>query len=264
MIEILRKKIRKAPADQKINVLREYLQILILKILSDKKVFNNIVFVGGTALRILYGLRRYSEDLDFSLVNRKGYDFVSVLEYLKQELKLLNFNVDINYKKGVVDSAFISFSGLLQELGLSSIKSQKISVKLEVDTNPPKGGTEENTLINDEFIFPVKHFDLPSLMAGKLHSVLCRKFVKGRDYYDLIWYLSKTITPNFRKLNNAITQTKNKIEKIDEKNWKEVLLKRLKKINFPHAKKDVERFLMNPEEGKLLSFENFEKLIAQS
>lgn len=262
MLEILQEKIKSEITIQaKTNLIREFLQILILKILSDNKDFNQIVFIGGTALRILYKLKRYSEDLDFYLYSQKDYDFKKTLKKIQDQLEKLNFQVEFKYKQGVVDSAMINFIGVLQELDLHQAKDQKLSIKLEIDTNPPQGGNIETTLVHEDFMFPVKHYDLSSLMAGKLHAVLCRKFEKGRDYYDLIWYLTQKIEPNLILLNNAIIQTEKQSLNLTSKNWKKTLLKKLQNLDFEIIKKDVQRFLMRPEEIDLISLQNFQKLL---
>jgi len=262
MIEVIKSKIADLnDRDEKINYLREFIQILILKILSDKKIFYKIAFLGGTALRIIYGLNRYSEDLDFSLYKKDGYDFKNMLQELKKELILYNLKVEMTYKEGIVDSSFVSFTDTLQKLHLNVSKDQRLSVKLEIDTNPPQGEGFEQKIINNYFIFPVICYDLPSLMAGKLHSVLFRKFVKGRDYYDLIWYLTREINPNIIVLNNAIKQTEKVSVGLTENNWKIYLLNRLEKIEFDKVKKDLANFLIRREELDIINLETIKNLL---
>ena len=127
-------------------------------------------------------------------------------------------------------------------------------IKIDIDTNPPLGSTTQLSLINEmSFVFTATHFDLPSLYATKLHACFYRKYVKGRDFYDLIWYLGKGISPNFTVLNNAIIQTQKQDLKISEKTFKEFLLKGLSKIDFTKARKDVERFLIDKSELRLIN-----------
>ena len=118
--------------------------------------------------------------------------------------------------------------------------------------NPPDGGEVEKTLINRMFMLNVAHFSLPSLYATKLHACFFRKYVKGRDFYDLLWYLGKKIKPNYVLLNNAIRQTEGKVEALDESNLKDFLLRRIEKVDFREVKKDVERFLEDKNDLKLL------------
>ena len=137
----------------------------------------------------------------------------------------------------------MKFSGLLKELGISPMPSQKLSIKLEIDTNPPAGWELGSTIVSKIYTFNIVHYNLPSLYAGKLHACFYRRFTKGRDFYDLIWYLGKKVKPNFTLLNNAIAQTQGKNLGISESNFKAYLLDSIKRIDFASAKKDVERFL---------------------
>jgi len=126
---------------------------------------------------------------------------------------------------------------------LSNLPEQKVFIKIEIDTNPPSGYNTEVSLINKLFVFDVVHFDLPFLYATKIHACFFRKYVKGRDFYDLMWYLTKKVTPNYKLLNNAIAQTHKKGNiSISSENFKEFLKTRLLKIDFAKVKKDVERF----------------------
>jgi predicted nucleotidyltransferase component of viral defense system len=229
------------------------LQSLILKIIYDKDYFKNLAFVGGTALRFLYGLRRFSEDIDFSLINKEGYKFDSFLEKITYELEKYGLSVEIKKDaKEPVQSAMLKFKDILYLLELSRQKSQKISIKLEIDSNPPKGWNTELSLISKYFVFTVLHFDIPSLYSTKIHACFFRKYIKGRDFYDLIWYFGKNVVPNFRLLNNAIEQTEKKRMDLNAKNFNDFLKERLKKIDFAKVRKDVERFVEDKNELKLL------------
>lgn len=263
MLEVIEEKIKNLSSkEEKINTIREFLQILVLKVLKDRNVFMNVAFVGGTALRILYKLKRYSEDLDFSLIQKNDYDFLDLLEKLRKELELHNLQIDLKYKIGIVDNSFIRFKNVLQYFDLTKLKDEKLSVKIEIDTNPPKGAILDEKIINDYFIFNLKTYDLSSLMAGKLHAVLLRKYSKGRDFYDLLWYLTKQVSPNIKLLNNAIIQTQKKDWNITEKNWKEHLLKALNSLDFKKIQKDVSPFLIDSSESELIKLNTFEKLLS--
>jgi len=262
MLDIIRQLIKGSKDDvTSINIIREFLQILILKILYDKNAYKNIAFIGGTALRILYDLKRFSEDIDFSLVNSDGYDFKSLLELLKSELILHNFDFDIKYKQGVIDNCFIRFRKILQEFHLDKHREEKISIKIEIDTNPPLGANTENVMINNQFIFDVKTFDQSSLMAGKCHAILCRGFYKGRDFYDLMWYLSKKIVPNFILLNNAIKQTEHEDWNLQIDTWKKFMLDKMNDIDFQVIRKDVVNFLEYQNEVNMININTFNLLL---
>lgn len=253
MIEVIKQQFTKEMTnEEKLNRARELIQILCLKILDEKKAFESLVFTGGTALRVIFGLRRFSEDLDFSLVKKGSQSFSMLNEELIKGLQLAGLEMESKSKaENTVHSIMLKFPGLLKELGISPLKSQKLSIKLEVDTNPPKGGHIQNRFIQKAFVFNVAHFDLPSMYATKLHACFYRTYAKGRDFYDFIWYVANKVKPNFVLLNNAIEQTQGKNPVIDEGNFKEFLLKGIERVDFKDARKDVERFLEDKGELRL-------------
>jgi len=263
MIEAIKQQFAKGMTDEdKLNRVREYIQILSLKILDEKGAFKFMAFTGGTALRIIFGVRRFSENLDFSLIKKDGVSFPEVNERLVKGINLAGLQVESKPKvKNTVLSAMLKFPGLLKQLGLSPLESQNLSIKIEVDSNPPKGGNTQNTLIQKSYIFNVTNFDLPSMCATKLHACFYRKYVKGRDFYDFIWYLANRTKPNFLLLNNAIEQTQGKNPKINERNFKEFLLKGIERVDFNDARKDVERFLEDKKELRLFDAKNIRSSI---
>jgi len=263
MLETLKSKLQAYTTnEEKFNALREYCQLLVLKILDDIGGFKNLAFVGGTALRILYDLKRFSEDLDFCLIDKEEYGFGKLMEKLKHELALYNLETDIRYKDHkTVASAFIKFNNILYQVGMTPHKDQKLLIKFEVDQNPPAGYSTNLTMVSKEFLTAINHFDLPSLYAGKLHAVLCRKYEKGRDYYDLIWYLGRDISPNFKFLNNAIEQTENVKSSINQKNFHSVLLKKIEQTDFSRIKSDITPFLMDSKEIKYFEKQFFISLL---
>jgi predicted nucleotidyltransferase component of viral defense system len=247
------------------NLLREYLQKFILFIIYRKKIFREIVFTGGTCIRLIYGMSRFSEDLDYSLsCNTKNFDFLKMVKLIKAELELSGYDVEIKSKiSGNVKSSFLKFKNLLYETGISPNKEELLSIKLEVDTKPPEGGIEEQIFLNFENIFYVISYDLNSLFTGKLHALLTRHYNKGRDYYDLLWYLTKykDIEPNFLMLRNALKQTEECNIDINKDNWKNILLKKLRDKDYKTIRNDVINFLANKEEAALISFETFNTLL---
>jgi len=235
--------------NQKLNVAREFLQIICLKIISEKNIFNNIAFVGGTSLRILFDLKRFSEDLDFSLIKQEGYDFKSMQQQIEKSFHLYNLSLETKAKtSGNINAMLLKFPGLLKELGISGLAEQRLSIKIEIDINPPSGWQLINTIVNKVYMFNILHYDLASLYASKLHACFFRRFVKGRDFYDFVWYLGKKIEPNFILLNNAIKQTHNYDPAIKEESFKDFLLEKIQGIDFSYIKKDVERFLEDKNE----------------
>ena len=240
------------------TLLENFLQVLCLKIMSDNTMFDHAAFLGGTSLRILFNLRRFSEDLGFSLIDQKTISMDETNTQFIRSFGLYGLEVETKVKsKGAVNSIHLKFKGLLKELGLSDLADQKLSIKWDIDTNPPKGAEITETIVNKTYIFGVRHYDLPSLYAGKLHACFFRSYTKGRDIYDLAWYLSRKTKPNFTFLNNAIEQTEGANKKINPSEFKDFLLSCIAKIDFEKIKKDVERFLEDPNELNLFDFNFF-------
>jgi predicted nucleotidyltransferase component of viral defense system len=251
----------KASYNANTNRMREYLQEYFLYTLYKKKIYKDFVFCGGTALRFLHKTKRFSEDIDFSLSYKiKQCDFETVLKIVKKEFTAAGYFVEVNYRTVTnVYSAFLKFPGLLFEYGVSPHKDEKISIKVEIDVNPPHGGKEQVTLYNGIFIFYTIHYDLASLLAGKLSALLCRNYTKGRDWYDLLWYLTKfkNLEPNFVMLNNAMRQAHRGAAEITVDNWRSRLKTAVDVLDMGLVRKDVYRFLETPEEGNLVTKENF-------
>ncbi len=193
--------------DEHVNALREILQELALLGLWRSKFFEHAAFYGGTALRVLYGLDRYSEDLDFSLLKPDpAFRLGPFGEGLQREVRSFGFHVDFQEKErdrqAAIESAFLK-ANTLQQLILMEAREdlfpgmqpkKVLKIKLEVDTNPPGGFETESRYLVEPIPFAVRAYRLPDLLAGKLHAVLCRRWksrVKGRDWYDLVWYAGR-------------------------------------------------------------------------
>lgn len=254
-----------APAQANVNKIREYIQEYFLYIIYRKKIYTGMVFCGGTALRFLYKIKRFSEDLDFSLSRHsRDFDFKSALDIVKKEFIASGYTTEIRYSvSGHVNNAFFHFPGLLFEHKLSGQKEEKLSIKFEVDTRPPAGGKEELSVYNGTHMFYLQHYDIASLFAGKLHALLERKYTKGRDWYDLLWYRTKfaDLQPNFILLNSALKQTHSKRPEVNADNWKELTREAVNRLDFTRVKNDVLRFLEAPEESELLTRETFLKIL---
>lgn len=191
--------------DDYVKALREILQQLALLGLWRGKFFEHAAFYGGTALRVLYGLDRYSEDLDFSLLKpASNFSLEAYQESVRRELASFGFDVSFQVRRrskdSAIESAFLK-ANTLQHLILikagEAIRRQLhrdeiLRIKLEVDTDPPGGFVTESRAVLLPVPFAVRVYSLPDLFAGKMHAVLCRKWktrVKGRDWYDLVWYI---------------------------------------------------------------------------
>ncbi len=246
---------------------REYWQARILQFLQESGAFRSWIFHGGTALRFLYMLPRYSEDLDFSLEgDEAALDIAGVVAGIKRFFEAEAYRIDLKISdRRAVKSAFVRFPGLLYEVGLSPHRSEALSVKLEIDSHPPAGGITETSVIRRYVLLNVLHYDKASLLSGKLHAILTRPYVKGRDLYDLLWYLSDPSwpVPNFGFLNNALGQTDWKGPEISGSNWTLLLAERLKEIHWEKAVEDARPFIENTADLKLLIKENLLKILDQ-
>lgn len=246
-----------------LNLLREYLQAFVLRSLHDCEAFRSISFVGGTALRFLHGLPRFSEDLDFSLECKDDYAGATWMTSIKRDLTLAGFEPEVTWNdRRNVHVGWVRLSGLLREAGLVARAEQKLSIKLEIDTNPPTGAKTERRLVTRHLSFMLRHHDLPSLLAGKLHALMTRKYDKGRDWYDLLWYLSQrpAPSPNLPFLQNALDQTQG-TARYDAGQWRELVRDRLTHLDMENVRNDVLPFLERPRDAELLNIENLNSIL---
>ena len=247
------------------NRVREYLQARILERLQEGGAFVSWVFHGGTALRFLYDLPRFSEDLDFSLDRPDDdLDFRSALRPLQAVFTNENYTVRLTANEAkTVKSAFLQFDGLPHELGLSPHEKQSLSIKVELDTRPPAGAGTASSLVRRHILLRLHHHDPATMLAGKLHALLARPFVKGRDVYDLVWYLSDRSwpEPNLVYLGNALAQTKWVGPDVSGENWRGLVLERLESADWRTVRQDVEPFLERSQELALLTLENLRSLL---
>lgn len=156
------------------------------------------------------------------------------------------------------------FPGLLYELALSPHRSEILAVKIEVDTNPPAGAGLTTTVVRRHIILQLQHHDRASLLAGKLHAILQRPYVKGRDLYDLLWYLSdpQWSSPNLTLLNNALQQTGWKGKPLTPENWRGIVRQRLRQVEWKNLTDDVRPFLEPSANLTLLTRENLMQLLS--
>jgi hypothetical protein len=250
------------------NLAREYLQALSLQSLQRTGAMLSLAFHGGTALRFLYGSQRFSEDLDFSLEREaSGYDFRSHLQSLRTDLEAQGYEISLKVSdQKNVHSAFVRFPGLLFDLGLSPHTQEVLAVKIEVDVRPPAGAGLEITLVRRHVLLRLQHHDPATLLAGKLHALLQRPFLKGRDLYDLIWYLSDPDwpSPNLVYLNNALLQTGWNGPPMTSENWRSRLRTHLHAVNWKQALADVQPFLQSPQDAALMTAGNLALLLGRS
>ena len=241
------------------NALKEIIQEIVLLGLWRSKFYEKAVFYGGSALRILHKLNRFSEDLDFSLMQcGNTFDIKKYLGAVKSELELWGFEVSTEEKnktnKSTIDSAFIKANTLIHLLKIdSNLKTHKnavMKIKLEIDQEPAVGFTSDLKYHLHPIPFSIRTMALPSLFAGKMHALLCRTIrtnIKGRDWYDLIWFVKNNIPCELQYLKNKMVQTGHfdLSEVLDKNRVVELLSEKIKEIDFSLAKRDVEPFLKN-------------------
>ncbi len=263
--------------EETLSALREIMQEIVLAGLSRTDFFGKAAFYGGTALRIFYNLDRFSEDLDFSLLEAVP-DF-SLEPYFKAvltEFEAVGMTVSIREKdkkiKTKVESAFLKSETIWKELVLedivrqAGIKSNKtIKIKIEVDCEPPPGFETEEKLLLRPFSFYVKCYTRPSLFAGKMHALLFRKWknrVKGRDWYDLEWYIKKGIPLDVGHFLQRAKSTDdwNK-DVISTEEIRQLLREKIDSVSINNVKDDVIRFIKDDKALKIWSKDYFHQLV---
>ena len=249
------------------NALKEIIQEIVSLGLWRSKFYEKAVFYGGSALRILYKLDRFSEDLDFSLIQpEKKFDIKKYLSAVKSELELWGFEASIEKKnkkdESTIDSAFIKANTLIHllkiDLNLKTHKNAVMKIKLEIDKDPATGFNSEFKYHLHPIPFTIRTMALPSLFAGKMHALLCRtrsSNIKGRDWYDLIWFVKNNIPCNLYYLKNKMVQTVHidLSETLNKEKLLELISSKIKEVDFDLAKRDVEPFLKNSDQRDELS-----------
>ena len=257
--------------------LREIMQEIALAGLQRSGFFEKAAFYGGTALRIFYGLNRFSEDMDFSLLEvNPDFSLEPHFKGIITEFEATGMIVSIREKKKTVksniESAFLKSETVWQELILEGIipqagiqKTPSIKIKLEVDRNPPLGFETEEKLLLKPFSFYVKCFSLPDLFAGKMHALLFRNWkerVKGRDWYDLEWYIKKGTPLHLHHFLLRAQDSGHWPEKaISTKQLKQLLIDKTDNVSFDRIKEDIKRFIPDDSILNIWSPQYFKSLI---
>ena len=262
---------------QAFDALREIMQEITLAGLSRSGFFEKAALYGGTALRIFYGLDRYSEDLDFSLLeSNPEFSLEPYFQAIIEEFASLGITVSLKEKQksieSNVESAFLKSGTVWKELVLEGVVPQTgikmmphMKIKIEVDREPPLGFATEEKLLTRPISFYVKTFTLPSLFAGKMHALLFRKWqnrVKGRDWYDLEWYIKKGIALDLGHFLMRAQDTGDwKEETIIKNQVLELLKEKINTVNFESIKEDVTRFIPDDSGLKIWNAKYFTDLI---
>ena len=258
-----------------INGLREILQEVALLGLWRSKFFEKAALYGGTALRVIYGLDRFSEDMDFSLLEPSNrFDIAGYTTFLAKEIKGFGFDVRVERinkaRSSPIQSAFLKADTrnqlLVIETGeeiLQAIpKGQLLKIKLEVDTDPPSGFVTETRYLLQPIPFAVRTFVLPDLFAGKMHAILCRRWksrFKGRDWYDLVWYAANHPELHLNHLEQRMRQTGDwkSDALLTLESLKDLLVDAISRLDVNQARKEVEPFVRIPESLSVWSREFF-------
>lgn len=257
--------------------LREIMQQVALAGLYRSGFFQKAAFYGGTALRIFYGLQRFSEDLDFSLLSKdQPFQLDNHFKSVREEFKAQGMTVSIKTKsksrKSNVESAFLKSETTWGELVLENVAPQiglgltaSVKIKIEVDTQPPLGFDTEEKLLLQPFSFYVKCFKIEYLFAGKIHALLFRKWnknVKGRDWYDMEWYIRRGTVLNLRHfLMRAKDSGDWEKDEISEAAFRTLLNNRIDNVSMETAKADISRFIPDPGVLEIWSKSYFHDLV---
>lgn len=246
---------------KKRNAIFEVNQQVILAGLHNGGFFDVAAFYGGTCLRIFHGLQRFSEDMDFSLLEAdEKFDFEKYFQPIIDEFALVGRQVDIKKKDkknfGKVESAFLKDNTDVYDISFRTDKS--IKIKIEVDTNPPLNFHTEQKLLMQPHSFMTRCFVLSDLFAGKMHALVYRVWknrLKGRDWYDFEWYVRHNVPLNFAHLAERVHQFNN--EDIERDEFMKKLRERLSGANINQVKNDVLPFVRNPKELDIWSNDYF-------
>lgn len=256
------------------NAMKEIIQEIVICGLSRGGFFNEAAFYGGTALRIFYGLNRFSEDLDFALLKpNKDFDLSKYFPFIEKEVQAYGLNLSITEKEKTKDSNIMSafLKGDTKEHILmffpnenmqNTTSLKNIKIKFEVDINPPSGAKYDLKYKLLPSPHQVKLYDEASLFAGKIHAILCRNWnyrTKGRDLYDYIFYLSKNISVNLELVKEKLIDSNvlKGNDNFDINVLKEMLTTKFNEINYNDAKEDVIAFIEDKDSLNLWTKEFF-------
>ena len=260
------------------NAIKEIMQEIVLCGLSRAGFFKKAAFYGGTALRIFYGLDRFSEDLDFSLETAdSSFDITDYFQILEKEIRSYGLSVEITEKEKTKDSNIRSafLKGNTKEhlllfyaddqIAGSVSKNEMIKIKFEVDVNPPAYAAFEHKYRLLPTPYEVNMYDLPSLFAGKIHAVLARAWrsrIKGRDLYDYVFYLSREATVNIPHLRQRLIDsgTIEQDTSCSLEDVKQMLCDRFDTIDYSQAKQDVIPFIRDTSVLNIWSADFFKQI----
>jgi len=249
------------------NALREVMQEIALAGLYRGGFFDKAAFYGGTCLRVFYGLKRFSEDLDFSLLQADtDFSLEPYFRTIEDEFNAFGFEVEIVAKQksiaSDIESAFLKKNSSIYDIQVFGRKT--IKIKFEVDTSPPLGFTVEEKLLIQPYSFYVKCFSLPDLFAGKMHALLYRHWknrVKGRDWFDFEWYIKRGVALNLSHFVERAVQSGGLVDdSLNESDFFELVQKKIRQLDVASARRDIVRFVKDPLQIEIWSQEYFLQL----
>jgi predicted nucleotidyltransferase component of viral defense system len=269
-----------------VHALREYIQNYVLWLMQRDGLNTRLFIIGGTALRFLWHIGRFSEDLDFSAgPDWRPDELKGAARNIERGLAAAGYEVYLHLREEkTVQRAVFRFAELLAELGLVGRRQQQLSIALEIDTKPPSGATGMKTVVNLHIPVLIQHYDLPSLLAGKAAAIMTLEYVKGRDYFDIFWLLSKwpDLEPNPLMFRNALAQkrvvgetedkggtggkargARRKRQFDQETNWRALLIQVVSEARWTVIETDVRAFIENPDSLLAFTQENLLRLLNQ-
>lgn len=253
------------PTSATSNAEQEVMQKIALAGLRRGGFFQHAAFYGGTCLRIFHGLPRFSEDMDFSLTEKR--DDVHIENFfpaIKEEFHLSGLEVDIVKKDkkafGRVESAFLKENTEAYDIKFQTKKT--IKVKIELDTDPPLEFNTEQRMLMHPYSFETRCFTLPDLYAGKMHALVYRAWqrrIKGRDWFDFEWYVRNQIPLDFNHLQARIREFSG--EEVDKQTFLNLLREKLAAGDMEMVKRDVTMYIDNPHVLDIWSNDYFLQLV---
>ncbi len=261
------------------RAIHEILQEIALLGLWRAKFFEHAAFYGGTSLRILYGLNRFSEDLDFSLLKpNRNFNLSPFLKSIEEELEISGLPIKTEYKNNLPDdtihSAFLKTGtletfiriGLDESLRKHTQSNEFIKIKLEIDIDPPPHFSTEVRYLLKPIPFSIRTYIPDDLFAGKVHALLCRPYkvrVKGRDWYDFIWYITKGFSLHLAHLESRMRQSGHYSNEntLTQENLIDLMKQKIIGLNIQAAKEDLRRFIRDPKELDVWSKDFFLSLL---
>jgi len=278
IIEQMLEKYNPQSQNELINALKEIFQEITLLGLYRGDFFKEAVFYGGTSLRILYGLERFSEDLDFSLLQKdQAFDIEKYFPYIEGEFEALSIPVSLSKKlksgSGNIDSAFLKNDTAIYTLGIEAKGIEnihsgvKLKIKIEVDTNPPLKFQSESKTLLLPITFNLRTMTLPNLYAGKMHALLFRTWknrVKGRDWFDFEWYVKKRVKLNLEHLEQRMIESGNlKQQPLTKEMFLELLNTKINSLNIEQAINEVRPFVKDQSVFDFWSKDYFKLLVSK-